>query len=338
MVYYGDEVAVNSPSLTSSGNGPIGDPYTRPPYPWLDQAGDPNIYGPPDTNMQAFYTKLAHIRKLYQVLRQGNFVTLLTGDTQEQNTAPNTYAFARTMQGQDAVVVALNNGAATNQASIPMTGIYTDGTSLYDVLGSGSYTVGSGVVQITLPARTGVLLVRGPIRNNSHSVGAVISLSTALNGNGWANSPVTVELRGNDSGNGINQLRYWIDDGPVNVAEGNSATLPMSSEGSYVVGLRAIDEAGYVSRQETQVVRIDLHAPAVAVTGVRQGATYAGKAPTAGCTTSDVLSGVATNASVSITGGNGQFTATCSGGTDNAGNVAQPVGVTYFVVSSSTNH
>jgi len=31
MVYYGDEVAVNSPSLASSGNGPIGDPYTRPP-------------------------------------------------------------------------------------------------------------------------------------------------------------------------------------------------------------------------------------------------------------------------------------------------------------------
>ena len=41
MVYYGDEVAVNSPSQTSSANGPIGDPYTRPPYPWLDQAGDP---------------------------------------------------------------------------------------------------------------------------------------------------------------------------------------------------------------------------------------------------------------------------------------------------------
>ncbi|HEY4959884.1 MAG TPA: alpha-amylase family glycosyl hydrolase, partial [Terriglobales bacterium] len=101
MVYYGDEIAVNSPSQTSSANGPIGDPYTRPPYPWLDQDGNPNIYGPPDTNMQAFYTKLAHIRKPYQVLRQGSFVTLLTGDTQEQSTAPNTFAFARTMQGQD---------------------------------------------------------------------------------------------------------------------------------------------------------------------------------------------------------------------------------------------
>src|ERR1019366_10749614 len=292
----------------------------------------------PDTNMQAFYTKLAHIRKLYQVLRQGSFVTLLTGDTQEQNTAPNTYAFARTMQGQDAVVVALNNGPASNQASIPITGIYTDGTSLYDILGSRSYTVSSGAIQVTLPARTGVLLVRGPIRNNSQSVGAIISLSSGLNAGGWTNSPVNVELRGVDSGNGISELRYWIDEGPVNVAEGNSAALAMSGEGSYVVGLRAIDEAGYVSRQATQVVRIDLHAPAVTVTGVRQGAAYAGKAPAVGCTTTDALSGVATNASVSISGGNGRFTATCSGGKDNAGNVAQPVSVTYFVVAGSTNH
>ena len=335
MVYYGDEIAVNSPSLSSSANGPIGDPYTRPPYPWLDQAGDPTIYGPPDTNVQAYYTKLAHIRKLYQVLRQGSFVTLLTGDTQQQNTAPNTYAFARTMPGQAAVVVALNNASATNQAAIPMTGIYPDGTLLYDVLGNQSYIVASGAVQVTLPPLTGVLLVQGPIRNNLQAPTAIISLSSSLNGSGWTNSAVTVELRGNDSGSGINQLRYWIDDGPVNVAEGNSAALQLSSEGSYVVGLRAIDDAGYVSRQATQAVKIDLHSPVVTVTGVRQGATYAGNAPAAGCVTTDSLSGVALNASVSVTGGNGhgagQFTATCSGGKDNAGNIARPVSVTYTV-------
>ena len=82
MVYYGDEVAVNSPSLASSGNGPIGDPYTRPPYPWLDQPGDPTVYGPPDTSVESYYTKLAHLRKQYPALRNGSFVTLLTGDTQ----------------------------------------------------------------------------------------------------------------------------------------------------------------------------------------------------------------------------------------------------------------
>ena len=129
-----------------------------------------------------------------------------------------------------------------------------------------------------------------------------------------------------------------IDDGPVTVAEGNSAALPISAEGSYVVGLRAIDNAGYVSRQASQIVRIDLHAPAVAVTAVRQGATYTGTAPAAGCSTTDALSGVARNASVSISGGNGhgtgQFTATCSGGKDNAGNIAQPVSVTYTITAN----
>jgi len=339
MVYYGDEVAMNSPSLSSSANGPYADPYTRPPYPWLDQPGDPTIYGPPDTNMQAFYTKLAHLRKLYHVLRQGNFVTLLTGDTQQQTTAPNTYAFARTLQGETAVVVALNNGSTANYASIPVTGIYPNGTPLYDVLSGSSYTVGSGAVQLTLPALTGALLVRGPIRNSSQPPIASISLSPALNGHGWINSPVTAELRAVDSGSGINQLRYWVDDGPVNAVQANSAALPIASEGSHVVGLRAIDNAGYVSRQTTLVAKIDLHPPVVSVTGVRQGASYVGKAPAAGCVTTDALSGVATNASVSITGGNGhgtgQFVATCSGGSDNAGNVAQSASVTYSVVAGS---
>jgi len=337
MVYYGDEVAINAPSLFNSGNGPVGDPYNRAPYPWTDQAGDPTIYGPPDTSVLAVYKKLAHIRKLYPVLRQGAFVTLLTGDTQQQNTAPNTYAFARTMQGQSPVVVALNNGSVANAASIPMTGIYPDGTLLSDILHSITYTVSSGAVQVTLPPRSGVLLVRGPVRNSSQLPVALITLSTTLNGGGWTNTPVTAELRATDSGSGIDQLRYWIDDGPVNVAEGNSAALPLASEGSYVVGLRAIDNAGYVSRQATQVVRIDLHPPVVAVTGVREGATYAGAAPAAGCSTTDALSGVATNASVSIArGGRGQLTATCSGGKDNAGNVAQPVSVNYTVLGSST--
>jgi hypothetical protein len=57
----------------------------------------------------------------------------------------------------------------------------------------------------------------------------------------------------------------------------------------------------------------------------------------AGCTTTDALSGVAINAAVIITGGNGhgegKFTATCRGGTDNAGNLASAIAVTYDVVA-----
>ncbi len=75
----GGELAFDSATATTA----LGDPYTRPPYPWTDQAGDPTIYGPPDTWVASYYTKLAHLRKQYPALRNGDFVTLLTGDTQQ---------------------------------------------------------------------------------------------------------------------------------------------------------------------------------------------------------------------------------------------------------------
>ena len=123
----------------------------------------------------------------------------------------------------------------------------------------------------------------------------------------------------------------------MNVAQGESASLTLANEGVYSVGLRAIDNAGYVSQPATQVVQIDLHPPVVTVTGVRQGASYPrGRVPAAGCSTSDALSGVATNATLTVRGGSGHFTATCSGATDNAGNAAQPVNVTYSVLRSGS--
>jgi hypothetical protein len=74
----------------------------------------------------------------------------------------------------------------------------------------------------------------------------------------------------------------------------------------------------------------------VSVTGVTNGASYLlGAVPAAGCSTSDNASGVAVLATASISGGTanhvGAFTATCSGGKDNAGNTAPAVSVTYKV-------
>ena len=114
MVYYGDEVAVNSPSLASSGNGPIGDPYTRPPYPWLDQPGDPTIYGPPDTSVESYYTKLAHLRKQYPALRNGSFVTLLTGDTQQRQHRAQYLRLRPCAERRRQAMVAMNNGSSSN--------------------------------------------------------------------------------------------------------------------------------------------------------------------------------------------------------------------------------
>lgn len=83
-------------------------------------------------------------------------------------------------------------------------------------------------------------------------------------------------------------------------------------------------------------VPVDNDPPVVTVTGVADGATYLlGLAPAAACTTTDSLSGVATPATLTTSGGTadgvGQFTATCSGAVDTVGNGADPVSVHYTV-------
>ncbi len=265
MVYYGDEVAVNSPSLANSNNGPIGDPYTRPPYPWLDQPGDPTIYGPPDTTVEGYYKTLAHLRKQYPVLRNGSFVTLLTGDTQQSNTAPNTYAYAR-VSGSSAAIVAMNNGSSSNSASLPVNGLLTDGTQLQDAISGANYSVSGGNVAITLAADTGVVLLPSPVNVDLVPPIASITTTPAANGHGWINgSPVTVNLSATDSGSGVEQLRYWINNGSVTVAAGSSASTQISSQGTNSVSLRALDNAGNISSLVSLAVNIDMTPPAVSV-------------------------------------------------------------------------
>jgi glycosidase len=264
MVYYGDEVAVNSPSLASSGNGPIGDPYTRPPYPWTDQPGDPTIYGPPNATVQSYYTTLAHLRKQYPALRDGSFVTLLTGDTQESATAPNTYSYARVLNGYETAVVALNNGSASNAATIPVGGLFSDGSQLQDAISGATYSVSEGNVAVTLAADTGVVLLPAPVNVDLIPPVGSITTNPSANGNGWINSsPVMVNLSATDSGSGVQQLRYWINNGQVTAVAGSSASTQISGEGKNSVDLRALDNAGNISSLVNQPVNIDLTPPAV---------------------------------------------------------------------------
>ncbi len=337
MVMYGDEVAINSPSLANTGSGPIGDPYTRAPYPWTDQSGDPTVYGPPDTNVLSYYKLLAHMRKQYPLFRTGAFTTLLTGDTQQPGTAANTYAFARTLNGSSAVV-AMNNGSSSNNATIPVTGIFADSTQLQDVISGNTYSVSGGNVTVTLPAIGGVILLPYPASVDLAAPIASASLTPAANGAGWNNtSPVTVNLSASDTGgSGVSQLRFWTDGGAVGVFNGSSTTTSVSGEGMHTTSLRALDNAGNISALVTQTINIDLTPPVVSVTGVTNHASYPyGGVPVAGCSTSDALSGVASAASLALTEttspGYATYTATCSGAADKAGNAAQPVTATYTV-------
>ena len=83
----------------------------------------------------------------------------------------------------------------------------------------------------------------------------------------------------------------------------------LSSEGTAVdsLALFSRDVADNVSDPSNVVtVKIDKTSPSVLVTGVTNGAVYDfGSVPTATCSTSDALAGVATQATVSISGGNG---------------------------------
>ncbi|MEZ4734658.1 MAG: hypothetical protein R3E79_46800 [Caldilineaceae bacterium] len=141
---------------------------------------------------------------------------------------------------------------------------------------------------------------------------------------GWNNTNVTVTWNWSDNAGG------------TGIDPANCTTSSVSSgEGTLTLNAICKDVAGNQGNA-SYTVQIDKTAPVVTVTGVSDGANYTlGSVPTAACSTSDALSGVATQATISLSGGNpdgsGSFTATCSGATDNAGNSAVPVSVSYTV-------
>ncbi|MFU8872852.1 PxKF domain-containing protein [Micromonospora sp. SL4-19] len=100
------------------------------------------------------------------------------------------------------------------------------------------------------------------------------------------------------------------------------------------------DHVGRAVAEGTErTLTVDWHGPdavppQVSVTGVADGGVYHLKAvPTAGCRTVDEGSGVATEATLTVTGGTaagvGVYTVTCAGAVDKAGNLAAPVSVGY---------
>ncbi len=169
-----------------------------------------------------------------------------------------------------------------------------------------------------------------------------------------SNAPVPVSVVATDP-SGVTGIQCTVNGTPVAVINPvgtntptMSATLPTDAQGTVIVNCTATNGAGVPAgagpgSANTRSLKIDSLNPVVEVTGVTQGQTLTmGQLPTIGCTTSDVSpgSGVQTNASLSITGGNangaGAFTASCLGGKDMAGNVTPPVQVNYSVVCPAT--
>jgi hypothetical protein len=155
--------------------------------------------------------------------------------------------------------------------------------------------------------------------------------TTLANGEGWYKANVEIAWTCSDALSGI------AGDGSC------PANSTISSEGA---GLKASatvsDKAGNTTNADSSpLVNIDKTPPTVSVTGVTNGGTYTlGTVPTAGCSTTDPLSGPKVLATVQVTGPNspvGTLTATCTGAQDKAGNgQASPVSVTYTVTYNWT--
>ncbi len=322
-IYYGDEAAIDSPSLANGVNGPEDDPYNRAPYPWADQSGDTNIYGPADTSMISYYSQLAHLRQQHAALRTGSFETLLTGDTSASTADNSSYAFAR-VSGSEKAIVVLNNGSASNTASIPVAAYFADGVQLQDALSGTNYTVSGGTVSVMLAARSGAILFAGTSASDTLAPTASISLSPTANTNGWNNSsPVAATLSASDSGSGVKELRYWLNNGSVTVVSGSTANVSISSDNT-AVNLRAVDNAGNISALASTVVRIDTDAPNISASTSPEpnAAGWYKNAVTVSFSCGDALSGIDSCAEAQTLSSQGANQSTTGTASDLAGNTA----------------
>jgi uncharacterized protein YjbI with pentapeptide repeats len=132
-----------------------------------------------------------------------------------------------------------------------------------------------------------------------------------LGTNGWYTSAVTVSW-------------FWVDSNALNPAHCPGSTTSAVQGSGVVISASCTDVSSNTSDASVPA-NIDTTPPTVALTRVRNGASYPlGQAPLAQCTTADAVSGVARNAGTTIMGGRpdgtGVFTVTCTGAADNAGN------------------
>jgi hypothetical protein len=142
--------------------------------------------------------------------------------------------------------------------------------------------------------------------------------------NGWYTSDVTLSWAITDNESPVGSTNGCD---PVTIASDQLATDYTCSA----------DSDGGAASQTVSIAR-DATKPVSAVTGVTEGASYElGSVPQAGCASTDNLSGVATEATLALTGGDAQgvgaITATCSGALDAAGNFADAAAVQFAVTN-----
>lgn len=248
------------------------------------------------------------------------------GNTEE----PKTFTFRvdATPPTIGASVSPAANASGWRNATTSVTFVCSDATSGVSSCGPSVPGLGNGADQVVTgtavdtAGNVTTTSVTVSVDTIAPTIGA--SRSPAANAAGWNSTPVTVSFTCSDTPSGIASCTE-----PTTLAANGSN---QSAQGT------AVDVAGNSAVATLSGVKIDTVAPSVTVTGVAEGSSYApGSVPAAGCATTDALSGVQTQATPSTTGpanGIGEFTVTCSGATDVAGNAAAARSVKYRVAYS----
>jgi hypothetical protein len=258
-------------------------------------------------------------------------VTWTTGTCAPPNTSPTvsvtgvTNGAAYEFGSVPAAGCSVTDAEDTGESATPQIGAITGPLSAY---GLGSQTVTCSYTDTGTPGLSDSDSVTYTIVDTGAPVISDRGPTTSPNAAGWYNTAVTNTFRATDSGAGfLSPLTNPYDFTQTSGLAEGSAVKINSGTVSDVAGNAA-------TAIDSDPFKIDLTPPTVLVTGVSNGATYIlGSAPTAGCSTTDGLSGVQTAATLSSTGGPvGSITATCSGGKDVADNVRAAVSVTYSVI------
>ncbi len=155
MIYYGDEV----------GMWGANDPDCRKPMLWPDIVYDDEVFlpngesRPPDEvsineDLQTHYQSLIKIRNDNSALRTGRFEPVLIDDNREL------YGFVRKDSTQ-AITVILNNSERNQEVEVLIAGI--EGTqTVIDLLAVRVYPIEDGSINVSIPAKSGVILTAQP--------------------------------------------------------------------------------------------------------------------------------------------------------------------------------
>lgn len=132
-IFYGDEIGLP---------GGI-DPDARRTMPW----NRPDTW---DLATLTYHKQLIALRRALPALRTGAMRHLYADDA--------VYGFARAL-ADEIVVVAVNNAEQPRQIALPLAGLLADGRMLQARYGSGGGRVTGGMLELTIAARDGVILV-----------------------------------------------------------------------------------------------------------------------------------------------------------------------------------